>query len=95
VLPDWLDPSTLRTVSAVGIVAMLVAALVVARLVQKMVIRVVVLGIAVGLAAGVWAERAELGDCARTCDCRFFGLAVEPPAAVRERCASRPLESDG
>ena len=86
-LPDWLDPSTLRTVSGVGIVTILVAALVVARWVQKMVVRVVVIGIAVGLAAGVWAERAELSDCARTCDCRFFGFDVQPPAAFRDRCA--------
>ena len=94
-LPDWLDPSTLRTVAAVAIVVILVAAFLIMRFVQKMILRVVVLGIAVGLAAGVWAERAELRDCARTCDCRFFGFEVEPPAAVRERCSTQPLTTDG
>jgi hypothetical protein len=84
-LPEWLDADTLRTGALVVLGVMVVVAVLVARFVQKMVMKVVLLGVLVGLGILVWAERAELADCARTCDCRLLGRDVEVP-----RCVDQP-----
>ena len=33
------------------------------------------------IAFGVWNERANLGDCAKTCDCKVLGFEVHIPQA--------------
>ena len=84
-LPGWLDADALRTGALVVLAVVVVLGVLVARFVQKMVVKVVLLGVLVGVGVLVWAERIELGDCARTCDCRLLGRDVEVP-----RCLDRP-----
>lgn len=78
-LPETLDPSTLRTVALVSIVVIVVLALLVLRLVQKMVLRVVLVGALVGLGTYAWSQRASLDDCRAECSCTFAGFEVAVP----------------
>jgi hypothetical protein len=80
VLPDSLDPETLRTIAIVALVVLVLFGLLVLRMVQKMVLRVVLLGLLAGLGVFVWAQRDALADCAKTCDCRFAGQDVHVPS---------------
>ena len=76
-LPETLDPDTLRTVAVVVLVVLLVVAFLVMRFIQKMVLRVVVLGALAGLGLFVWVQRDELRDCVPECACTFFGYEVQ------------------
>ena len=76
-LPEAFDPRALRAVSMVIIVIVLLLIWVVVRTAQKMVVRVVLLGILVALGLGVWVQRADLEDCRRDGECRFFGFDVQ------------------
>lgn len=78
-LPKSLDPATLRTVAIVALVALVLFGFLVLRMVQKMVLRVILLGLLAGIGVFVWAQRAALADCAKTCDCRFAGKDVQVP----------------
>ena len=75
-LPDWFDTDTARTalLATLGLTALL--ALLVARFVQKLVIKFVVLAILIAFGITLWAQRAELGDCTQTCECRLYGQDV-------------------
>ena len=87
-LPDWLEPGTLRTVALVAVVVLAVVAIWLVRLVKRTIVRVLVLGVALGLGLGVWAQRVELGDCTDSCECRVFGWEVELPDRARDRCGA-------
>lgn len=78
-LPDALDPATLRTVALAAIVVVLVLAFLVMRMVQKMVLRVVLIGALAGLGVYAWSERASLEDCRADCACTFAGFEVDVP----------------
>lgn len=78
-LPESLDPSTLRTVALVAIVVVVVLALLVMRMVQKMVLRVVLVGALAGLGVYAWSQRASLEDCRAECSCTFAGFDVDVP----------------
>jgi hypothetical protein len=79
VLPESLDPDTLRAVSLGGIGVAVLAGLLVLRLVQRAVVRVVLLGVLVGLGAYLWSQRAALSDCVPECSCHFAGFDVDVP----------------
>lgn len=80
------EPGMLRNLAVGLVVAIAVVALLVARFVTTLVVKVVTLAVLVGLGALVWQQRAELGDCARTCECSFFGQDVRLPAEARPVC---------
>lgn len=81
-LPEALDPSTLRTVALVALVVLAVLVFLVVRFVQKVVLRLVVVGMLVIVGIGVWVQRAELSTCRTTGSCTFFGQDVQVPDAV-------------
>ncbi|MGH9186814.1 MAG: hypothetical protein ACRD0U_13510 [Acidimicrobiales bacterium] len=78
-LPDSLDPDTLRTVSIGALALLAVLALFVLRVVQRVMTKILLIGLLVAIAAGIWWQRDKLSDCAETCDCRFAGFEVPVP----------------
>jgi uncharacterized membrane protein len=87
-LPEWLDVDNMRTVALVLILAALVLAFLVVRFVQKMVIKIMATVLLVAIAALAWYQRADLGDCAKTCDCKVLGFTVETPRSDDPGCTN-------
>ncbi|MGI9604306.1 MAG: hypothetical protein ACR2QE_20675 [Acidimicrobiales bacterium] len=85
-LPDWLDVDTLLWLIPVLIVLIVVAMFLVVRFVTKMVTKAVLLVILALFGLTLWAQRADLSDCADTCKCRLYGQDVEIPADKNPRC---------
>lgn len=92
IVPDWLDSEALRDGAVVALGLLGVLAALVVRFVSRMVARVVLLGAIAGLAAFVWFSRAELGECAQTCECQLLGFDVEVPTC-RDKGTFRPPPS--
>ncbi len=80
-LPQALDPETLRTAAIVALGAVVIGIFLTLRFIQKMVVRVVIVGILVALGAGIWVQREELASCRSTGGCTFFGQDVQVPTA--------------
>jgi len=78
-LPDFFTPDNVRTLALVVAIAAIVLIVVVMRFLQKLAIRLMITGVLVLVAFGAWFYRAELGDCARTCDCRVLGFDIKIP----------------
>jgi len=89
VLPDWLDPATLRDVVLGILMGLGVIVLLVLRFIQKILLKVVLVGLLAGLGAVMYVERDALADCSARCSCEFLGFDVDVPA-----CADR-LERQG
>ena len=87
-LPDWLDVDNLRNAALIIGLAAVVVAFMVIRFVQKMVVKVVATVLLVGVAALAWYQRADLGDCATTCECKVLGFTVETPRSDSAECAT-------
>lgn len=78
-LPDWLDPELLRwlIVAVLAVVAYLLY--IVLRFVRRLVAKVLLLVVLVGLGVSLWVQRADLEDCALTCECTLYGQEVVIP----------------
>ena len=78
-LPDWLDPQLLRwlIVAVLAVVAYLLY--IVLRFVRRLVAKVLLLVVLVGLGVSLWVQRADLEDCALTCECTLYGQEVVIP----------------
>ncbi len=85
-IPDSIDPGQLRTIVIFVILALIVVMFLVVRFVQKLVMKGVMLAVLAGLGVALWAQRADLGDCAETCSCSLFGQDVEIPADQQRLC---------
>lgn len=82
VLPETLDPETLRTGIMVLIAILLIAAVAGWYLVKKMVSRVIFFGLLLGFGAILWGERGELKTCQKTCSCRILSWDVQVPGCA-------------
>ncbi len=82
VLPETLDPETLRTGIMVLIAILLIAAIAGWYLVKKMVSRVIFFGLLLGIGAVLWGERDELNTCQRTCSCKILSWEVQVPGCA-------------
>ncbi len=78
-LPDWLDPELLQWIILVVLVVLLYMMYVVMRFVQRTVLKLVLFALLAGIGASLWFQRADLADCARSCECRLYGQTVEVP----------------
>lgn len=81
-LPETLDPETLRTGIMVLIAVLLIAAIAGWYLVRKMVSRVIFFGIILGLGTLLWGERGDLQTCQQTCSCKVFSWDVQVPGCA-------------
>lgn len=78
-LPDSFSPDDVRTTALVVGVLAVVLVLLVLRFVQKLMMKLaatVLLGL---VALGAFYYRSELGDCAKTCECRVLGIDIKIP----------------
>lgn len=82
-LPQALDPDTLRTAAIVALALVVIGIFLTLRFIQKMAVRVVIVGALVALGAGIWVQREELASCPTTGACTFFGQEVQVPTASR------------
>lgn len=49
------------------------------RFVHRLVVKLVLFVALVGLGVSLWVQRADLGDCALTCECSLYGQEVVIP----------------
>jgi len=82
-LPDWLDPSTLRDVALLTILAFGLTAIMIIRFVQRVAVRVVLIALLGALSLAIYTQRTALADCADECECTFFAFDVEVPGCAR------------
>ncbi|MCQ3805743.1 MAG: hypothetical protein OXB92_06955 [Acidimicrobiaceae bacterium] len=78
-LPDWLDPEFLRLLIVAVLVVVAFLLYIVLRFVRRLVAKVVLLVLLVGLGVSLWVQRADLEDCALTCECTLYGQEVVIP----------------
>ena len=78
-LPEWFTPDNLRTISLVVGIGAVVLAVMVMRFVQKLVMKLTFTVVLVAIGALAWYERADLADCAKTCECKILGFDVKIP----------------
>lgn len=81
-LPETLDPETLRTVILVLFSVLLIAGIAGWYLVSKMISRVVFFGILIGVGTLLWGQRDELKDCQQTCSCKVLSWDVQVPGCA-------------
>lgn len=88
-LPDWADSENMKLIT-IGVIAIaLVAMVLVLRFIQKLMLKLslfVLFGL-IGVVA--WIERADLSDCAKTCNCRVLWQDVKIPADKNPVCAQQ------
>lgn len=77
VLPDWLDPNTLRWLILGAMGLLVVAMLMIIRTIQRLAMRVVLLGILAGFGLSLWIQRSDLRDCVDTCECSLYGQDLQ------------------
>lgn len=85
-LPEWANSDNLRWIALGVIAAMAFLMFIVARFVQKILVKLVLLALFGGIGVVAWIERADLADCAKTCDCRLLGQEVEIPKGKNPVC---------
>ena len=78
-LPSWLDPLLLQWIIVVALVVVGYLLYLVARFVRRLIAKVLLLVILASLGVSLWIQRADLQDCARTCECRLYGQEVVIP----------------
>lgn len=78
-LPDWLDPELLTWIILVVIAVVLYLMYVVVRFVRRTLLKVVLFAALAGVGLSLWAQRADLDNCARTCECSLYGQDVNVP----------------
>lgn len=75
-LPSWVDSGTLETGSVLVAVGASILAIVAMISIREVATRFVTFGVLAAIAVGAGAYRANLNECAETCDCRFLGDPV-------------------
>ena len=89
-LPSWANSDNLQWIALGVIVAMIVLMLLVLRFIQKLVLKGTLFGIFAIIGLIAWLERADLEDCARSCECSVVGFDVKIPADKNPNCPVEP-----
>ena len=87
-LPSWANADNLRWIALGVIVGMVVLMLIVLRFIQKLVLKGTLFGIFAIVGIIAWVERADLEDCAKTCNCSVVGFDVKIPADKNPNCVT-------
>jgi hypothetical protein len=85
-LPDWVNPDNARTITLVIGIGALVLIVLVLRFVQKVVTKVAMTALLALIGFGAWYYRADLADCAKTCECRILGQDIKIPKDKNPEC---------
>ena len=86
-LPSWANSDNLQWIALGVIGAILVLMFLVLRFIQKLVLKGTLFGILAIIGLIAWIERADLKDCAETCECSVVGFDVKIPADKNPNCA--------
>ena len=78
-LPDSFTPDNVRTLALMVGIAAIVLIVLVLRFVQKVMMKLSFTALLALVAFGSWYYRADLGDCAKTCECRVLGVHITIP----------------
>ena len=78
-LPGWANSDNLQWIALGVIGAMLVLMFLVLRFIQKLVLKGTLFAIFAVIGIVAWTQRADLEDCAKTCDCKVLGFDVKIP----------------
>lgn len=78
-LPDSFTPDNVRTTALIVAVLAVVLLLLVLRFVQKLVMKLAATVLLALVVFGAFYYRSELGDCAKTCECRVLGIDIKIP----------------
>jgi low temperature requirement protein LtrA len=81
-LPDFVNPDNARNIALVVGIGAIVLIVLVLRFVQKLALKMAFSVVLALVALLAWTERADLADCARTCDCNLLGFDVEVPSSA-------------
>ena len=87
-LPSWANADNLRWIALGVIAGMVVLMLIVLRFIQKLMLKGALFGIFAIIGIVAWVERADLADCAKTCNCHVVGFDVKIPPDKNPECAS-------
>jgi len=87
-LPSWANADNLRWIALGVIAGMVVLMLIVLRFIQKLMLKGELFGIFAIIGIIAWVERADLADCAKTCNCHVVGFDVKIPPDKNPECAS-------
>lgn len=79
-LPSWFTPANARTIALVVLVLSLVMTFLVLRFVQQMMMKLGLTLAMLLIAFIAWHERADLQNCAKTCECRMLVFDVKIPS---------------
>jgi hypothetical protein len=85
-LPSWANSDNLQWIALGVIGAILVLMFLVLRFIQKLVLKGTLFGILAIIGLIAWIERADLKDCAKTCECSVVGFDVKIPADKNPNC---------
>jgi hypothetical protein len=61
------------------------------RFIQKLMLKMTMLGLIALVGFGAWYYRADLGDCAKTCECRILGQDVKIPVEKNPACSNATI----
>ena len=78
-LPEWLDAERLQWVILALIGLVLYGMFIVTRFVQKVITRFLLFVLLAGFGLSLWLQRADLQECAETCECSLYGQDVAIP----------------
>lgn len=87
-LPEWLDTERLQWI-ILGVLAVLVYGMyLVTRFVRQVITKFLLFLLLAGFGLSLWLQRADLQECAQTCECSLYGEQVTIPEDRRpQRCA--------
>jgi len=89
-LPSWANSDNLQWI-ALGVIGVIVVLMfVVLRFIQKLVLKGTLFGILAIVGLIAWIERADLKDCAETCECSVVGFDVKIPTDKNPACSTQP-----
>lgn len=86
-LPDWLDAERLQWIILAVLGGLIYSMYWVTKMIRKVVTKVVMLIVIAALGLSLWFQRADLDECAQTCECSLYGQDVAIPEDRRpDRC---------
>ena len=86
-LPEWLDAERLQWIILAVLAVLLYGMYLVTRLVRQVITKFLLFVLLAGVGLSLWIQRADLQECAQTCECSLYGEEVTIPEDRRPaRC---------
>ncbi|MEM9202580.1 MAG: hypothetical protein AAGC53_13005 [Actinomycetota bacterium] len=82
-LPEWLDADRLQWIILGFIAVLFVAMFMVMRFIRQLITKFLLFVLLAGFGFSLWLQRADLQQCAETCECSLYGEEVAIPVDRR------------